>query len=145
MAASDGPLPVNVDAVYRVSFTALGEIGHFHFNSKIDGDAYDLKADAKIDTAIFDYRGDMTSDGAVMQSGVAAQPSNYKYNYKQKTFLKKKKVKALDIAFKDEQVSKVTPFDPPAPSAVPVKPDHLKRVLDPLSGCLLYTSDAADE
>lgn len=136
MAASKGPLPVNVDAVYRVSFTALGEIGHFHFNSKINGDDYELKADAKIDTAIFDYRGDMASKGAVTESGVAAQPSNYRYNYKQKTFLKKKKVKGLNIAFKDDAVSKVTPFDPPSPSAVQVKPDQLKRVLDPLSAVM---------
>ncbi|MFA5900161.1 MAG: hypothetical protein WC829_13740, partial [Hyphomicrobium sp.] len=64
-AADKGPLPANVDAVYRVTFTALGDIGHFHFNSKVDGDAYVLSADAKIDTAVFDYRGNMASRGAV--------------------------------------------------------------------------------
>lgn len=131
-----GPLPANVDAVYRVSFTALGDIGHFHFNSKINGDAYTLVADAKIDTAIFDYRGDMSSKGVVTPAGVAAQPADYTYNYKQKTFLKKKKVKALNIAFTGPAVSKVTPYDPPSPKAVPVMPEQLKSVLDPLSGVM---------
>ena len=60
-----GQLPATVDAVYRISFTALGDIGHFHFKSTVNGDAYALAADAKIDTAIFDYRGNMSSNGAV--------------------------------------------------------------------------------
>ena len=65
VGAQRGTLPANVDAVYRISFTALGDIGRFHFNSKIDGDAYALAADAKIKTAIFDYWGDMSSRGVV--------------------------------------------------------------------------------
>lgn len=136
VGAGKGQLPVNVDAVYRVNFTALGEIGHFHFNSKIDGDTYALSADAKIDTAIFDYRGNMASKGAVIASSISAEPADYIYNYKQKTFLKKKKVKALNIAFTGPAVSKVTPYDPPSPKAVPVKPEQLKNVLDPLSGVM---------
>ncbi|MFN3622537.1 MAG: DUF3108 domain-containing protein [Hyphomicrobium sp.] len=135
-AAGKGPLPVNVDAVYRVSFTALGDIGHFQFNSKIDGDAYTLSANAKIDTAIFDYRGDMASKGAVTATGITAQPADYTYNFKQKTFLKKKKVKTLNIAFTGPSVGKVTPYDPPSPKAVPVTAEQLKNVLDPLSGVM---------
>lgn len=135
-AAGKGPLPVNVDAVYRVSFTALGDIGHFQFNSKIDGDAYTLSANAKIDTAIFDYRGDMASKGAVTATGITAQPADYTYNFKQKTFLKKKKVKTLNIAFTGPSVGKVTPYDPPSRKAVPVTPEQLKNVLDPLSGVM---------
>lgn len=130
------PLPANVDAVYRVSFTALGDIGHFHFNSKVNGDTYALSADAKIDTAIFDYRGDMSSKGVVTATGIQAQPTDYKYGYKQKTFLKKKKVKTLNIAFTGPRVSKVTPDDPPSPKAIPVKAEQLKGVLDPLSGVM---------
>ena len=63
----------------------------------VNGEAYALTADAKIDTAIFDYRGNMSSNGAVPSR--TPHPVDYKFNYKQKTFLKKKKVKALNIAF----------------------------------------------
>jgi len=136
LAADAGQLPASVDAVYRVSFTALGDIGHFHFNSKIDGDAYALAADAKIDTAIFDYRGNMASRGAVTPKGISAQPTDYTFNYKQKTFLKKKKVKTLNIAFTGPAVSKVTPNDPPSPQAIPVTSEQLRNVLDPLSGVM---------
>jgi hypothetical protein len=135
-AADKAPLPANVDAVYRVKFTALGNIGNFHFNSKIDGDTYTLTANGKIDTTMFDYRGDMSSKGAVATSGISARPADYTYGYKQKYFLKKKKLKSLNIAFAGSSVSKVTPPDPPAPSAVPVTAEHLKNVLDPLSGVM---------
>jgi hypothetical protein len=136
MAADKAPLPANVDAVYRVKFTALGNIGKFHFNSKIDGDTYTLTANGKIDTTMFDYRGDMSSKGAVIASGISAQPADYNYGYKQKYFLKKKKLKSLNIAFAGPSVSKVTPPDPPGASTVPVTPEHLKNVLDPLSGVM---------
>lgn len=134
--AQKGTLPVDVDAVYRVSFTALGDIGHFHFNSKINGDAYALAADARIDTAILDYRGDMASRGAVTGSATSTQPADYTFNYKQKIFLRKKKVKSLNIAFAGPSVSKVIPYDPLSPKAIPVTPEQLKNVLDPLSGVM---------
>lgn len=129
-----GVLPAQVTATYKISFTALGDIGHFRFQSNIDGSAYNLTADAKVDTAIFDYRGDMKSHGGVF--GAATEPADYNFNYRQKTFLKKKKVKSLNIAFVGDSVSKVTPEDPLSPKAVPVTAAHLKRVLDPLSGVM---------
>lgn len=134
-AQRQGPIPANVDAVYRINFTALGDIGHFHFNSQVSGDTYTLAADAKIDTTLFDYRGNMSSKGAVQSAG-SPRPSNYDYSYKQKTFLKKKKLKFLNIAFADDAVSKVTPQEPPHPAAVPIVAAHLKKVLDPLSGVM---------
>ncbi len=57
-------LPATVDAVYRINFTALGDIGHFQFKSVLNGDAYTLSADARINTAIFEYDGGMRSNGA---------------------------------------------------------------------------------
>lgn len=136
VGAGKAPLPVNVDAVYRVNFTALGDIGHFRFNSKVDGDAYTLSAEAKIDTTIFDYRGNMASKGAVTPTGISTQPADYTYVYKQKTFLKKKKVKTLNISFTGPAVSKVTPEDPLSPQAIRVTSEQLKNVLDPLSGVM---------
>ena len=131
-----GQLPATVDAVYRIKFTALGDIGHFHFKSTVNGEAYALAADAKIDTAIFDYRGNMSSNGAVPSR--TPRPVDYKFNYKQKTFLKKKKLRALNIAFNGGAVSKVTfqPHDELSAKAVPVTPEQLKSVLDPLSGVM---------
>ena len=131
-----GQMPASVDAVYRITFTALGEIGHFRFKSAVNGEAYALTAEAKIDTAIFDYRGNMSSNGAVPVR--TPRPVDYKFSYKQKTFLKKKKVKSLNIAFDGGGVSKVTftPHDELSAKAVPVTPEQLKNALDPLSGVM---------
>jgi len=134
--ASKGPLPATVDAVYRISFTALGDIGHFHFNSQVSGDTYALVADGKIDTAIFDYRGDMKSRGSVIATDTRTQPADYTYNYKQKTFLKKKKLKNLNITFNGPAVASVTPPENLSAPYVLVTPQHLKNVLDPLSGVM---------
>ena len=129
-------LPANVDAVYRISFTGLGDIGHFHFASNLKGEAYALTADAKIDTAIFDYKGNMSGGGTL--AGNTPRPAGYAFEYRQKTFLKKKKIRSLHMAFDGSGVSKVT-FIPPdelSPKAIPVKPEQLKNVLDPLSGVM---------
>jgi hypothetical protein len=134
--AGKEPLPATVDAVYRISFTALGDIGHFHFNSQVNGDTYALTADGKIDTAIFDYRGDMKSRGTVIAAGTGTQPADYNYNYKQKTFLKKKKLKNLNITFNGPAVGTVTPPENLSAPYVLVKPEHLRNVLDPLSGVM---------
>lgn len=143
--AGNRPLPANVDAVYRISFTGLGKIGHFHFNSQVNGEAYALAADAKIDTAIFDYKGNMSSRGVVTSAGISARPADYAFHYRQKTFLKKKKIKTLNIAFTGPAVSKVTPADEPSPKTVPVTPEQLRNVLDPLSGVMaLSLGDAAN-
>jgi hypothetical protein len=143
-AAEGGPPPANVDAVYRINFTALGNIGHFHFNSSIAGDTYKLAADAKIDTAFFDYSGQMTSSGVVFNA--ATKPADYRFNYKQKTLLKKKKLRELNIAFDGQSVRKVTfqPPDEPSPKAIPVLPDQLKNVLDPLSGVMALSLTNSD-
>ena len=130
------PLPATVDAVYRINFTALGDIGHFQFKSVLNGDAYTLSADARIDTAIFKYDGGMRSNGALVSA--VTTPAGYNFSYRQKALLKKKKKKSLSIAFSGPAVSNVT-FVPPedvSAKAVPVTPDQLKNVLDPLSGVM---------
>jgi Protein of unknown function (DUF3108) len=134
--AQRSTLPAHVNAVYRISFTALGKIGTFRFKSDIAGEAYALSAEAKINTYIFGYKGQMSSAGAV--PAAQAQPANYTYSYKQKALFGTKKVSTLTMAFDPAGVSRVT-FVPPeklSKNAVPVMPAHLKSVLDPLSGVM---------
>lgn len=134
--AGSRTLPSEVNAVYKISFSVLGDIGTFRFSSSIDGDAYALAADAKIDTAIFDYKGAMASTGLV--PAAITKPGDYKFRYKQKTLLGKKKVRSLNIAFDGRGVSAVNfvPPDPPSNKAIPVTEDQLRNVLDPLSGVM---------
>ena len=129
--AGKGPLPATVDAVYRISFTALGDIGHFHFNSQVNGDTYALVADGKIDTAIFDYRGDMKSRGSVIATGTGTQPADYSYNYKQKTLLKQKKLKNVNITFNGPAVASVTPPETLSAPFILVTPEQQRTSSTP--------------
>ncbi len=133
---SERPLPEKVTAIYKVNFGLLGEIGTFRFNSTVNGEAYALAAEAKIDTAVFDYSGAMTSMGSVMSS--VAKPGGYQFRYKQKAILGKKKKRALEMAFDDTGVKGVTfvPPDPPSKKAIPVTKEQLQHVLDPLSAVM---------
>ena len=136
VAAERQRVPAHVDALYRISFTALGNIGYFRFKSDIAGEVYTLSGEAKIDTAIFDYNGKMSSAGAV--PAARPQPADYKFSYKQKALFGKKKAKSLNIAFDPAGVSKViwVPPEEPWKKVVPVTPAQLKSALDPLSGVM---------
>lgn len=135
--APDAALPTQVSAVYRITFGLLGEIGNFRFKSLINGNDYDLTANAKIDTSVFDYVGKMKSTGAVERASVAL-PAVYKFNYRQKALFGKKKVRALSMDFAEGGVKDVTfnPPDPPSNKAIPVTKEQLKSALDPLSGVM---------
>lgn len=131
-------LPSHVKAVYRVSFGLLGDIGHFKFTSDLEGDAYTLAANAKIDTAVFDYSGKMSSTGSVRAA--SAKPNRHKFRYRQKALFGSKKVKSLRITFNGSGATKVD-FVPPENRSkkkgiVHVRKEDLKEVLDPLSGVL---------
>jgi Protein of unknown function (DUF3108) len=133
--APSAPLPLEVRALYKVSFSLLGDIGTFRFRSTVNGEVYALSAESKIDTAIFDYSGAMTSMGSVSTS---AKPGTYQFSYKQKAILGKKKARSLDMAFDQSGVKdiKFVPPDPPSKKAIPVTQEQLRNVLDPLTGVM---------
>jgi hypothetical protein len=142
--AAPRTLPAHVSATYKISFSVLGDIGTFRFSSSIDADAYALAADATIDTAVFDYNGVMASTGSVLAA--VTKPGDYKFRYKQKAVLGKKKKRSLNIAFNGGGVTGVyfEPPDPPSKKAIPVTEAQLRNVLDPLSGVMaLSLGDSA--
>lgn len=142
--AQSGPLPAHVVASYKISFGVLGTIGTFRFRSDVNGDAYALSADAKIDTAVFDYNGAMTSIGSVLSS--TTKPARYTFQFKQKALLSRSKSKSLGIGFDPSGVREVrwVPPDDFPPGFIPVTKEQLRNVLDPLAGVMsLSVGDTA--
>lgn len=138
-------LPARVTAVYRIHFGVLGDIGWFSFTSTVDGGDYKLTAQAKIDTAVFDYVGKMASEGAV--ESFITKPVDYQFTFRQKALFGKKKNRSLAMEFDKSGVKdiKFTPPDPPSSRAIPVTAEHLKGALDPLSGVMaLSLGDLSD-
>ena len=142
--AGSGPLPAHVVASYKISFGVLGNIGTFRFRSDVNGEAYNLSADAKIDTAVFDYNGAMTSIGSVLSA--ITRPSHYTFQFKQKAFLSSAKSKSLGIGFDQTGVKEVrwVPPDDFPDGFIPVTKEQLRNVLDPLTGVMsLSVGDTA--
>jgi hypothetical protein len=142
--AGSGPLPAHVVASYKISFGVLGNIGSFRFRSDVNGEAYNLSANAKIDTAVFDYNGAMSSIGRVLSA--VTKPSLYTFQFKQKAFLSRGQSKSLGIGFDDAGVKNVSwapPQDIPD-GFIPVTREQLRNVLDPLTGVMsLAVGDTA--
>jgi Protein of unknown function (DUF3108) len=143
-AGSGGPLPAHVVASYKITFGLLGNIGSFRFRSDVNGEAYNLSADAKIDTAVFDYNGVMTSIGSVFSA--VTKPSHYTFQFKQKAFLSSSKSKSLGIGFDPTGVRDVrwAPPDDFPGGFIPATKEQLRNVLDPLTGVMsLSVGDTA--
>ena len=144
VCAGSGPLPAHVVASYKISFGVLGNIGSFRFRSDVNGEAYNLSANAKIDTAVFDYNGAMSSIGRVLSA--VTKPSLYTFQFKQKAFLSRGQSRSLGIGFDDagvKNVSWVPPQDTPD-GFIPVTREQLRNVLDPLTGVMsLAVGDTA--
>ena len=135
-AGSSGPLPAHVVASYKITFGGLGKIGTFNFTSHSSGSDYNLSADARIDTTVFDYNGAMTSTGNVLAA--VTKPAYYTFRFKQKAILSSSKSKSLGIGFDQAGVKNVRwvpPEDFPD-GFIPVTKDQLRNVLDPLTGVM---------
>ena len=143
-AGSGAPLPAHVVASYKITFGVLGKIGTFNFRSDVNGADYNLSADSKIDTTVFDYNGAMTSTGSVLAA--VTKPAYYTFRFKQKALLSSSKSKSLGIGFDQVGVKNVkwVPPDDFPPGFIPVTQAQLRNVLDPLTGVMsLSVGDTA--
>jgi hypothetical protein len=134
-AAADATWPAVVAAKYRLSFGGF-DVGSYQFQSKSDGKTYATTGNAEVSAMFgaFTWKGGLESSGTLDQA--APHPTSYKLSYKSKS-----KVTSITLGFDASGVKSVVllPKKPPNPEAVPVKPDDLKHVFDPMSSILAMT------
>lgn len=127
--------PAEVNAVYKVKFGGFN-IGDFRFTSKLDGEKYTLDGSSKLSVALgaFKWRGVFKSTGALGKSG--ADPAAYSFDYRSGS-----KRGSVKMTLDGGGVSKVAMDPPKEPShaAVPLKPQHMKNILDPMSAIMAMT------
>jgi len=133
------PWPHQVQAFYRVHFNGI-EIGSFAFNATIDAQTYTVTGDAQL-TALFgilEWRGETRSAGVV--SGDAPKPAGYAFDYNGIG-----KSGSIRMSFAGDAVTNLSavPKIPPQPDTVPVRDQHLKGVLDPLSAVMAISRASA--
>lgn len=131
--ANDWPAQVNAD--YNITFNGF-DIGSFKFQSAINGRGYVLDGDAELSALLgaFKWRGVTRASGNV--SSRDPKPAGYTFTFKGAA-----RSGSVKLGFNKDRISNVS-LVPPIPDAddtVPVKKEHLKGALDPLSAVMALT------
>lgn len=125
--------PATVRATYEVSFNGFA-VGTFEFQSEAEQRSYTAVGNAKLSILL----GAFTWDGETRSFGLLAsqaQPKPAAFTFDFKSSLRAGSTK---VGFADGAVTNVTNLPPPVarPDTVPLREQHLKGVLDPLSAII---------
>lgn len=131
--------PASVNAIYKVTFNGF-DIGDFKFNSSVHGQTYALSGHAELSALLgmFRWTGLTHSSGAV--AGEMPKPAGYTFDFRANS-----RAGSIKMSFAEGAVSSVSsvPPSPFAPGTVPVRDQHLKNVLDPLSAVMALSRGRA--
>lgn len=132
--------PSRVAATYRVTFNGF-DIGAFKFTSDVSSGGYTLSSDAQLSALLgaFTWRGVSRSTGTL--SSGDPRPAGYTFNFQSSS-----RHGAVKIGFNDTRITSVAVMPPsePQPDLVPVREQHLKDVLDPLSAVMAVSRATAN-
>ena len=131
-AAEKGPVKVN--ARYSIAFLGVN-IGDFGFQSDVGAKTYELNSDSRVKLLFGAFKWDSQSrtKGTVSRTPM---PDTFDFNYRIK-----KKQKRSAMRFEGGNAVKLVNSPPANYSGdeVPVKPQHLKGVIDPMTAIMRMT------
>lgn len=134
--ASEWP---NVRAVYDVNFNGFN-VGSFEFQSQSEEESYSLVGNAQLTLLL----GAITWIGETRSFGLIAnqvpKPAAFTFDFRTNS-----KAGSTKMDFADGSVTSVrhAPPAPPKPDIVPVREQHLRGVLDPLSAIMVVARSSA--
>src|SRR6185312_10326291 len=121
--------PANVRAVYDINFNGFN-VGTFEFLSQSEEESYTLTGNAQLTLLLgaFTWVGETRSFGLITNH--MPQPAAFLFDFKANS-----KIGSTKMDFADGVVADIrhTPPPVPKPGTVPLRQQHLKGVLDPLS------------
>ncbi len=136
VAPARADLPASVEADYEITYNGL-KVGGFSFRSDNAATSYKMTGAGKVSVLFgaFKWNGNADASGGVTKNG-AAEPRDFKFDLKGKI-----KGGTTTIAFDKGAVAKIdmTPPPKPKPEAIPVEPQHLRGVFDPMSAVMMMT------
>ncbi len=131
--------PAQVSATYAMSFTGFGEIGKFNFQAQIEGKAYTVAGNADIKLPlIYKWASKLTGSGTLQ--GDEPKPAAYHFNSQGKPLIGSQKTNSISMMFRDGAVTSVNIVPPSSPGGegyVPLRQEHLKDALDPLTAVIM--------
>lgn len=130
--------PSRVDATYRVAFNGF-DVGTFDFRADVLGSTYTVQGDARLSALLGAFKWEGATRGAGQLAGNAPKPAGYTFEFRGVG-----KEGSIKLGFQQGAVTSVSalPAAPPLPGTVPVREQHLKDVLDPLSAVMAISRTA---
>jgi hypothetical protein len=125
--------PANVRAVYDINFNGFN-VGTFEFQSQSEEESYSLTGNAQLSLLLgaFTWIGETRTFGLIANH--MPKPAAFAFDFKANS-----KVGSTKMDFADGVVADIRHSPPPVPKpdTVPVRQQHLRGVLDPLSAIMV--------
>jgi len=138
VAASASPAsaqgwPANVRAVYDVNFNGFN-VGSFEFEAQAEQQSYTLVGNAKLSILLGAFTWDgLTRSFGLITDEAAPKPAAFSFDFKSSM---KSGSTRMEFAHGEVTEIKNLPLTPPKGDIIPVREQHLKGVLDPLSAIM---------
>jgi hypothetical protein len=127
--------PANVRAVYDINFNGFN-VGTFEFESQAEQQSYTLLANARLSVLL----GAFTWDGAIRSFGLISKqdpkPASFTFDFKSSL-----RAGSTKLGFSNGAVTNIAhlPPEPIKPDVIPLREQHLKGVIDPLSAIMVLS------
>lgn len=132
VACAAEPWPHEVQALYKVRFNGF-EVGTFEFNATVNAQAYVLTGNAQLSALLgaLTWKGETRAAGTL--TAQAPKPAGYTFDFNGIG-----KNGSIKMSFAGDTITNVSHAPPlePQPDTVPVRDEHLKGVLDPLTAVM---------
>jgi hypothetical protein len=134
-AAASDTWPTNVRASYEISFNGFN-VGNFEFQSQAESESYTLAANARLSLLLgaFTWKGEIRSFGMIASQ--APKPASFTFDYRSNL-----RAGTTKLGFSDGIVTDISNLPPTIATVptIPVREQHLKGVVDPLSAIMMLT------
>jgi hypothetical protein len=131
--------PASVRALYDVNFNGFN-IGSLEFRSEAEQQSYTLLTNARLSILLgaFTFDGETRSFGLLVDQ--APKPAAFSFDFRSNL-----RAGSTKVGFADGSVTNVTNLPPPPanPNVIPLRQQHLKGVLDPLSAIMVVSRSAS--
>ena len=134
VVADEGWAPA-VHARYKLRFNGIG-VGHLDVTSKVDGKAYSVSGNGEVSVLFgaIKWAGSASVSGAIHAG--APQPKTYAFDWRNN-----KKGGTVRMGYTGAKAASIAVEPPPGTGGehVPLRPEHMVGMLDPLSAVLMLT------
>jgi Protein of unknown function (DUF3108) len=127
--------PANVRAVYDINFNGFN-VGTFEFQSQAEQQSYTLLGNARLSILLgaFTWDGETRSFGLIVKQ--EPKPASFTFDFRSSM-----RAGSTKLGFANGAVTNIAhlPPEPPKPDVIPLREQHLKGVIDPLSAIMVIS------